>query len=81
MIPSWIYNELVLKITKLPFKHRQSIGKVKLDFNTSALPWKVAVKRCAVGISICLHLSKCRTNLHIPSPNNKHLMTGPEGNS
>lgn len=37
----WIYNVLVLKIIKFLFKHRQSIGKVKLCCNVAGLLRKV----------------------------------------
>lgn len=37
----WIYNVLVLKIIKFLFKHRQSIGKVKLYSNVAGLRRKV----------------------------------------
>ena len=43
----WISNELVLEIIKLLFKHRQSMGKVKLLWKVyrgvAALLQKVAV--------------------------------------
>ena len=37
MNKSWTYNELVLKIIKFPFKHRQSMCKTKLYFNVARL--------------------------------------------
>lgn len=41
MDKSWTCNKLVLKITKFLFKHRQSIGKVKLYFSIRGLLQKV----------------------------------------
>ena len=41
MDKSWTCNKLVLKTIKFLFKHRQSIGKVKLYFSIGGLLQKV----------------------------------------
>ena len=37
MNKSWIYKKLVLKVIKFIFKHRHSMGKVKLYFGIARL--------------------------------------------